>query len=138
MGKNKKRLAVAFAMVLLLIITGKIIIGNMIDHVRHISVSIPNMTDVRDGTYIGEYSISPVSVKVQITVRSHQIMDITLLQHENGLGSAAENIVKDVVSMQTLEVDAIAGATVSSKCILKAIEDALENGGSSDEDNRGL
>ncbi len=52
---------------------------------------------------------------------------ITILQHDNGLGSTAESIVNDVVKEQSLDIDTVSGATVSSKCILKAVENAIEN-----------
>lgn len=45
----------------------------------------------------------------------------------NGLGSTAESIVNDVVQEQSLDIDIVSGATVSSKCILKAVENAIEN-----------
>lgn len=57
----------------------------------------------------------------------HLITNITILQHDNGLGSTAESIVNDVVQEQSLDIDAVSGATVSSKCILKAVENAIEN-----------
>ena len=41
--------------------------------------------------------------------------------------SKAEKIVNDVISEQSSEVDAVSGATVSSKCIIKAIENALQS-----------
>jgi uncharacterized protein with FMN-binding domain len=49
------------------------------------------------------------------------------LQHDNGLGSAAESIVNDVVEEQPLDIEAVSGTTVSSKCILKTVENAIEN-----------
>lgn len=53
---------------------------------------------------------------------------IKIIEHENGLGGKAEKIVDDVISRQSLEVDALSGATVSSKYIIKAIENALQSG----------
>ena len=114
-------------MVLLLFIAGKIVVGNMVRNVQHISVSIPDLSDIQNGNYIGEYSIVPVYVKVEVSVNNHQITDIVILRHDNGLGSAAESIVNDVVVEQSLDIDAVSGATVSSKCILKAIKNAIEN-----------
>ena len=55
------------------------------------------------------------------------IVVLFLLQHDNGPGSMAENIVNDVVEEQSLDIDAVSEATVSSKCILKAVENAIEN-----------
>ncbi len=127
MKKSKKVLLIAFIVVLLLFIAGKIVMGNMVRNVQNISVSMPDLSNVQDGNYIGEYSIAPVHVKVEVLVSNHQITNIIILQHDNGLGSTAENIVIDVVEEQSLDIDAVSGATVSSKCILKAIENAIEN-----------
>lgn len=66
-------------------------------------------------------------MEVEVTVRQHKITDILIVRHDNGLGGAAETITDDVIREQSLEVDAVSGATVSSKCILKAIENVLEN-----------
>ena len=50
-----------------------------------------------------------------------------ILQHDNGLESTAESIIHDAVKEQSLSIDAVSGAAVSSKCILKAVENAIEN-----------
>lgn len=126
MKKNRKVLIIIFVIVLLLFIAGKIIMGNMVKNVQHIPVSMPNLSDMQNGNYIGDYSITPVYVKVEVSVYNHQITDIVILQHDNGLGGAAESIINDVVKKQSLDIDAVSGATVSSKCILKAVENAIE------------
>ncbi len=126
MKKSKKMLLITFIVVLLLFIAGKIIMGNMVRNVQNISVSMPDLSDIPDGDYIGEYSITPVHVKVEVSVSNHQITNIIILQHDNGLGSTAESIVNDVIKEQSLDIDAVSGATVSSKCILKAVENAIE------------
>ncbi len=100
----------------------------MVDKANNISVYTPNLEYISDGNYVGEYSISPVSVKVEASVKNSIITDITFIEHSNGLGSSAESITGEIVSNQSLEIDAISGATVSSKCILKAVENAIKNG----------
>lgn len=127
MKKSKKVLLITFIMVLLLFFAGKITMGNMVRNVQNISVSMPGLSNVQDGNYIGEYSIAPVHVKVEVSVSNHQITNITIMQHDNGLGSTAESIVNDVVEEQSLDIDAVSGVTVSSKCILKAVDNAIEN-----------
>ena len=127
MKKSKKVLLITFIVVLFLFIAGKIIIGNMVRNVQNISVSMPDLSNVQDGNYIGEYSIAPVHVKVEVSVSNHQITNIAILQHDNGLGSTAESIVNNIVEEQSLDIDAVSGATVSSKCILKAVENAIKN-----------
>ncbi len=126
MKKAKKVILILFCAVLLLLITGKVMIGNMVDKVQNVPVIMPDLSEILNGDYIGEYSILPVHVKVKVSITDHRIVDIAILQHDNGLGSTAETITTDVIERQSLDVDAISGATVSSKCILKAIENALE------------
>ncbi len=128
MKKHKKGirivLGVLFVLMILLII-GKVVLGNMVRRIRELPVAMPDLSVVSDGNYVGEYTAGPVHVKVEVVVRQHQITEIVIRQHDNGLGSAAESIVGDVIAAQSLNVDAVSGATVSSKCILKAVEDAL-------------
>ena len=44
-----------------------------------------------------------------------------------GLESTAESIINDAVKEQSLSIDAVSGAAVSSKYILKAVENAIDN-----------
>ena len=55
MKKSRKVLLITFLVVLILHIGGKIIIGNMVGNVQDISVSMPDLLNVQDGKYIGEY-----------------------------------------------------------------------------------
>ncbi len=84
---------------------------------------------VADGTYTGSFRIFPLYVKVEVQVLNHEIMTITIIEHVNGEGLAAEAIIDDCLESQSLTVDAIAGATYSSKAILLAIRNALTSGG---------
>lgn len=70
MKKNKKVFLIIFIVVLLLFFTGKIVIRNMVRNVQHISVSMPDLSVMQDGNYIGEYSISPVYVKVEVSMNN--------------------------------------------------------------------
>lgn len=85
------------------------------------------MENVGDGTYIGEYSAPPVSVTARVTVANHRFTNIEIVKHDNGLGGKAEKITDDIIGRQSLDVDAVSGATLSSVCILKAVENAVEN-----------
>lgn len=113
--------------ILFLFLAGKIVITSLVNEVNKISIVNPNLSNISDGNYIGEYSITPVYVKVEVTVENHIFTNINILEHDNGLGSSAESITNDIIQNQSLNVDAVSGATVSSKCILKAIENAIEN-----------
>lgn len=87
-----------------------------------------NLAQIADGNYLGSCDNGLVKVRAEVIVENHTIVDVHLLEHDNGLGSAAEAITASVVQRQSVEVDAISGATMSSKTILKAIENALSEG----------
>lgn len=86
-----------------------------------------DLSAVHDGTYEGKHNVFPISVKVEVTVKGNKIIGINLIKHFNGQGSAAEAIPEKVVKSQSLQIDAVSGATLSSKVILLAIRDALMN-----------
>jgi uncharacterized protein with FMN-binding domain len=94
---------------------------------NNISINNMNLKNVKDGIYYGEAKVSLVEVKLSVLVNNHHIKEIKLIKHQNGLGNKANKIINDVVEKQSLNVDVISNASVSSKCILKAIEQALLN-----------
>ena len=98
-------------------------------HTDSIRIEDVKLEKVKDGTYKGEYESFPVKVTVSVKVKNHQITEITITEHRTGRGGKAEVIIEDVIQTQSLEVNVISGATRSSNCILKAIENALQNGG---------
>lgn len=85
-----------------------------------------DLSKIEDGYYEGSYEVFPISVKVNVTVKNHEITDIIILKHTNGQGGPAEKITEHIIKSQSLKVDAISGATYSSKVIIKAVENALK------------
>lgn len=97
------------------------------NQVGNITISNIDVSKLADGIYTGSYEIMWVAAEVKVTVNNHKIEGIELLKHENDRGTSAEIIPSQVVEAQSLEVDAVSGATSSSKVILKAIENALNS-----------
>ena len=93
-----------------------------------IEAVLPDMQHKPDGTYRGSYDLSgtPVKVTLDVTVQQGNINRITIIEHFcSPIGKKAEKIVERIIVEQSLSIDAISGATASSKAILKAVEDAL-------------
>ena len=84
-----------------------------------------DITKVVDGDYRGEATDGPVKVVVIVEVKEGRIVSIVLEHHRTLMGKPAERIPEDVIRAQSLKVDTVSGATVSSRAILKAIADAL-------------
>lgn len=124
--RKKGRIAIAFTAILILAIA--IAVGiNLPKPIKSFDTAF-DLTEIVDGTYYGYCDNGLVKVEVKVAVQKHAVTDVQLVEHLNGLGRDAETIVYAVVDQQSVEVDAISGATASSQTILKAIENALSGG----------
>jgi uncharacterized protein with FMN-binding domain len=115
MNRNRFLLAIPFCLALF----------GCVD-LESVVITTPDFHQKPDGVYRGQYSLGPVRVIVDVTVRDGAIDTIDLIQHRNGRGKKAEAVIPEVMEAQYLDVDVVSGATASSKAILKAIEAALE------------
>lgn len=57
-----------------------------------------------------------------------EIIRIEILEHKDAYLPQAEMTADRVLTQQSLEVDAVSGATLTTDTVLKAIEDALRQG----------
>ena len=94
-------------------------------NIQNISYSEVNLQEIADGSYIGGYDAGLVCAKVEVTVTGGSISNIKILEHKNERGSAAEPILNRILAEQKIDVDAVTGATSSSKVLKKAVENAL-------------
>jgi uncharacterized protein with FMN-binding domain len=126
----KRKILWGVGIILVLAVSGGIFylaqVLNYEEKVRNIQIDELELTDKADGKYIGDCDVGLVYAKVEVTVKDGVITDINLLEHKNGKGEAAETMPAQVLKAQSLKIDAVAGATSSSKVILKAIDNALE------------
>lgn len=101
------------------------------DEARNLPLDKVNFSRLKDGTYTGSYEGGMYkwrANKVQVTVVSGKVTDIKLQSPING---DTEPKKKDllygrVIEAQSLQVDAISGATLDSKAYLQAVENALK------------
>ncbi len=97
--------------------------------IEEIKIENVDLKSVPDGMYIGKAEVLWIAAEVKVIVQDHKIVHIDLIKHKNERGANAEVIPEKVVETQSLQIDSVSGATNSSKVILKAIENALENTG---------
>jgi len=124
----KKWMKVLLLFVILIIIGSVVVFYSLsknLEELKNEPITTMNLEEVKDGDYEGEYNSFPVNAKVNVTVMDHAITQIDILEHGHGRGAEGEKITESIIEYQSLEVDAISGATYSSMVILKAVEDAL-------------
>ncbi len=130
--KRKTGLIVVAAVMVLLVMFVVIMFGAMgkvtkeaMD--KQVNVEI-DMEQVADGIYKGSSDGGMVKVEVEVEVKDHKIANINLLKHECGTGKPAESILNEMIKNNTDDVDAVSGATTSSKTIRNAVNKALQSG----------
>lgn len=126
----KKRIVFCMLLLLFLIalIGTAVYVKSVADYkraVKETSLDDIDISQISDGTYIGEYDVNFIYAKVEVTVQNGRITDIVLLEHKNERGKSAEIITDRIIEQQKTDVDAVSGATNSSVVIKKAVENAL-------------
>ncbi len=93
--------------------------------VIEMQLTMPELQQAKSGSYCGSASTKMVKAEIAVAIRNKRIQNIEVIKHETGIGKKAETLTDSVIRYQTVELDVVSGATVSSKIILKAIENAL-------------
>lgn len=87
-----------------------------------------DLAKVPDGTYEGSADGLMGPIRVSVTVAGGKIVSVTILsQNETPsiASGALQNIPKAIVAQQKIDVDAVSGATFTSKGIIQAVKNAL-------------
>ena len=80
-----------------------------------------------DGTYIGSYKGGPNEAVVRVVIKDKKIANIEILKHYALKGKKAEPIIpRRIIENQSTYVDAVTGATNSSRVIMNAVQKAIE------------
>ena len=80
-----------------------------------------------DGTYEGSYRGGPNKALVRVTIKDNRIAHIQIVEHWELRGKNAElTVVRNIIEQQSTGVDAVSGATNSSRVIMNAVQRAIE------------
>jgi len=84
------------------------------------------------GTYAGVASGKNGNLKVEVTFTDTAIESIVILEHSETEGVSDETLIKipeTIVKNQSLAVDSVSGASMTSNAIIAAVEDAVKQAG---------
>ena len=105
---------------------------------------VPSVTPVseksayQDGTYTGTGTGFAGPITVQVIIKGGKIAEITVLStsDDSPYIDNAKALLKNIVAVQSTNVDTVSGATYSSAGLISAVRDALQKaGGSSASDS---
>lgn len=98
---------------------------------KNLPLNAVNFSKLNDGTYIGSYDGGMYKWReseVQVTVSSGKVTNIQILKNkENRPPEFTNELFNRVIEAQSLKVDAISSATLTSKAYLQSVENALVN-----------
>ncbi|NLJ58322.1 MAG: FAD-binding protein [Tissierellia bacterium] len=84
---------------------------------------------LQSGEFAGEDRGIGGPIKVKVNMKNDKITDIEVVYHNETKGvstNAIDTIISSIIENQTTEVDAVSGATVTSKALMNAVKNALE------------
>jgi uncharacterized protein with FMN-binding domain len=125
---------------LLIVVAGLVLFPMMIRafdeqaRVRSLEPAELDPASAADGEHSGSFSYGEgdfaVTVAVVVEVADGRIVSIAVTENEDrSHPQSAEAVLPRVIAEQSLSVDAVSGATTTSKALLKAVEDALLSAG---------
>lgn len=87
-----------------------------------------NIASVADGTYTGAGDGLMGPIQVSVTVAGGKVTQVKVLSHSETAGiadPAISGVPRAIVEKQSVKVDAVSGATYTSKGIMEAVKKAL-------------
>jgi len=97
--------------------------------VRQMPIYDVDLSNIPDGSYQGDFTYGKHTYVVGTTVKDHRITGIDILSNRNTKhAKKAEGVIPRMLEKQTPNVDAVTGATTTSKALQKATENSLQSG----------
>ncbi len=102
---------------------------------RELAINDVSIASIPDGSYTGSYAYGGFAYSVRCIVSEGRLDKVKVLQNRNTKHAKdAELVIRRVVEKQKVDVDAVSGATATSKALLKAVEKALTKGAAKTND----
>lgn len=124
---RKGRKALLIVGIVLVALVGLMAIGAFsgMSYVRRMTVSPVDLAAIADGVYTGSFKRGRFSYSVEVRVKDHRIEAV----RSTGAGPAAnplmEQIFGRIIQEQNVRIDAVSGASLTTKAVSKAVENAL-------------
>ena len=94
-------------------------------HYRNLPIVEVNLSNIEDGEYIGKANYG-FEYEVKVYVENHKIENIEIIKNRDSFyARLAEGITHKIIREQKVNIDAVTGATTTSKILMKAVETAI-------------
>lgn len=93
--------------------------------------NVSDSDNLKDGTYQGSGTGFRGKITVEVVIKNHKISDIKVLSSSDDPAyfGRAKNLLSNIISSNSTNVDTVSGATYSSVGLIEAVRDALKKAG---------
>jgi len=131
MKKSKKKVFTIIVIVFaVIIVIGGVLLLIVTDGLKE-GLNVPldgiDLSEIADGVYTGTYEHKRWTNTVRVYVSNNMITKIEIVNDVGAVDvlSISNEVFDRVINAQNTDIDAVTGATVTSRAYLKAIENAL-------------
>jgi len=96
--------------------------------VRGMTVNPVDLSRIADGAYPGSFKKGRFSYSVEVTVKDHRIQDVKPTGRRQAQEAVVQRILARILEAQSVKVDTVSGASLTTKAVSKAAENALNPG----------
>lgn len=99
----------------------------MLNRTRNLTIRNIAISNLPDGVYKGHAEVGRYTYRVKVAIERGRITDVTDIAPRKSIyADYARGVFAKMVKEQRIDVDAVTGATTTSKAYMKAVENALE------------
>jgi len=121
--------SLAVAALIVVALAGNLWLQNVqLERYRQQPVAVVDVSALRDGTYDGSDTQAGFTYRVLVTVADGRIAQVEVLENREGDYARLATLAADkLLGRPRNDVDAISGATTTSKALMRAVADALQS-----------
>jgi len=122
-----KKVLIIVGIIAVVLIGGGTVVMNGLSDGANVVLEGIDLSGTSDGSYIGTYEHGRWTNTLSIHIKNGKITGIDIVENvfAAGITNCSNEVFQRVIESQNTLVDAVSGATVTSKAYLKAIENAL-------------
>jgi uncharacterized protein with FMN-binding domain len=124
---NRKIIILSGLIIGIILTVSSVMQYSQLVHYRNLPVNDINLSNIDDGVYIGKVNYS-FEYEVKVHIKNCMIENIEIIKNRNSFyARMAEGIKHKILREQKINIDAVTGATTTSKILMKAVETAVSS-----------
>ncbi len=125
---NRKVQFIVVGTILMFMLASLVMMSVSLEQYRKMKIADSDLSILTDGKYHGKATIGGFTYEVGAIIENHKIIDLKVTKNRSSAYARfAEGVIPRILEKQNANVDAITGATTTSKVLMKAVENAFSD-----------